>query len=121
MPITHEDLCVATKADQPFSRDGWIFELKYDGFRILASRHGEQVSLLSRKGTDFTQQFPEIAAELKEFPDVVLDCELVMLDPDGVPQFEPRHTNRAWQRESRRPCTRHARFCIGPRTATSAG
>ena len=89
MPITHEDLCVATKAEQPFSRDGWIFELKYDGFRILASHRGKRVSLLSRRGTDFTEQFPEIAADLKELPAVVLDCELVILDPNGVPQFEP--------------------------------
>ena len=61
VPITHEDLCIATKAAQPFERDGRVFELKYDGFRILASRRGALASLLSRKGTDFTAQFPEIA------------------------------------------------------------
>jgi bifunctional non-homologous end joining protein LigD len=87
--MTYEDLCVATKAAQPFTRDGWIFELKYDGFRILASCHSGSATLLSRKGTNFTAQFPELATELADLPDIVLDCELVMLDPDGVPQFEP--------------------------------
>jgi bifunctional non-homologous end joining protein LigD len=75
MPITHEDLCIATKAAQPFDRDGWIFELKYDGFRMLAARRGGLVSLHSRRGTDFTAQFPEIVDELETLPDVVLDCE----------------------------------------------
>jgi bifunctional non-homologous end joining protein LigD len=89
MPITHADLCIATKAEQPFDREGWIFELKYDGFRMLAARRGKLVSLYSRRGTDFTAQFPEIVAELETLPDVVLDCELVMLDESGVPQFEP--------------------------------
>jgi hypothetical protein len=85
---THKGLCVATKAPQPFEREGWIFELKYDGFRILASCRGKQVALRSRRGTGFTAQFPEIAAELAALPDVVLDCELVMLDTEGVPRFE---------------------------------
>jgi bifunctional non-homologous end joining protein LigD len=89
MAIIYDDLCVATKSDQPFERDGWIFELKYDGFRMLAARRGGLVSLHSRRGTDFTAQFPEIVAELETLPDVVLDCELVMLDENGVPQFEP--------------------------------
>jgi bifunctional non-homologous end joining protein LigD len=88
-PITYADLCIATKAEQPFDRDGWIFELKYDGFRMLASRRAGLISLHSRRGTDFTEQFPEIVAELEKLTDVVLDCELVMLDSAGVPQFEP--------------------------------
>jgi bifunctional non-homologous end joining protein LigD len=83
MPITHTDLCVATKADAPLSRAGWIFELKYDGFRILATHRAKHVSLLSRRGTEFAPQFPELVRELATLPDVVLDCELVVLDGNG--------------------------------------
>jgi len=65
MPITHEDLCVATKAEQPFSRDGWIFELKYDGFRVLATNDGDRIGLVSRKGTNLLPCFPEIGRQLQ--------------------------------------------------------
>jgi bifunctional non-homologous end joining protein LigD len=87
MPITPTDLCVPTIADRPFSREGWIFELKYDGFRMLATKHGDDVALLSRRGTNFTTVFPEIAAELASLPDMVLDAELLMLDADGKARF----------------------------------
>jgi ATP-dependent DNA ligase len=87
MPIKPTDLCVPTTADQPFSRAGWLFELKYDGFRILASHQGDEVSLLSRIATDYTSRFPEIARELANLPDIVLDAELVMLDGNGFPRF----------------------------------
>jgi len=86
--LTPADLCVPTLAEAPLSRRGWIFELKYDGFRILATKHGSSVALLSRRGTDFTDRFPEIATELAMLPDVVLDGELVSLDDGGRPQFE---------------------------------
>jgi bifunctional non-homologous end joining protein LigD len=42
----------------------------------------------SRRGTDYTERFPEIAVELLQLPDVVLDGELVIVDQDGRPQFD---------------------------------
>ena len=88
LSITPDDLCVPSKGQAPFTREGWIFELKYDGFRIIATHRGRYASLLTRRGTDFTEQFPELVTELRQLPDVVLDCELVMLDDQGVPRFE---------------------------------
>ena len=35
--ITADDLCVPPTVEKPFSEDGWIFELKYDGFRLLVT------------------------------------------------------------------------------------
>jgi bifunctional non-homologous end joining protein LigD len=55
---------------------------------IEGTKHGEEVAFLSRRGTDFTDRFPEIAAELATMPDVDLDAELVMLDENGKPTFE---------------------------------
>jgi bifunctional non-homologous end joining protein LigD len=94
MPIKPTDLCVPTSADQPFSRGGWVFELKYDGFRMLASHDGGDASLLSRNATDYTSRFPEIVAELGTLADIVLDAELVILDAKGFPRFG-RLTNRS--------------------------
>ena len=88
MTITHEDLAELVSASTPFNRAGWIFELKYDGFRMFASSRDSEIQLLSRRGNDFADRFPEIAIELLELPDVVLDGELVVLDVQGKPQFD---------------------------------
>jgi len=72
----------------PFTGQGWIFELKHDGFRALA-RSGSAVQLLSRSGRLMTDPFPEIVAALEQLPDgLVLDGELVVPAPDGRSDFE---------------------------------
>ena len=86
--ITHLDLAELVSSAAPFDRLGWIFELKYDGFRMLATHLGKHAELVSRRGTDFSDRFPEVIAELLALPDVVLDAELVMLDENGHPVFE---------------------------------
>lgn len=79
---------LATSASKPFDRAGWIFELKYDGFRVLAIRSGEGARLLSRRGNDLADCFPEIVACLRDLPNIALDGELVVLDSQGKPDFE---------------------------------
>lgn len=83
------DLVLATAQDTPFSRDGWIFEIKYDGYRLLAERSGREAFLRSRKGHDLTATFPEIARAVRGLPyeDLVLDGEVVVNGPDGLPSF----------------------------------
>jgi len=88
MSITHEDLAQLTSAPAPFDREGWIFELKYDGFRMLAAHRNGRAELVSRRGNDFADRFPEISTQLLKLPTTVLDAELVILDHDGVPDFE---------------------------------
>ncbi|MGZ5121754.1 MAG: ATP-dependent DNA ligase [Burkholderiales bacterium] len=86
--ITPRDLMLATPAKVPFSAQGWIFELKYDGFRVLASKKGKRVRLESRNGRDMTAEFPELAAAMRTLRhDVVIDGELVICDDRGCPQF----------------------------------
>jgi bifunctional non-homologous end joining protein LigD len=86
--ITHHDLAQLSLAAAPFDRAGWIFELKHDGFRMLAVNRPDRAELVSRRGNDFADRFPEIVDELIKLPDVILDCELVMVDAEGRSDFE---------------------------------
>ncbi|MGI8497035.1 MAG: DNA polymerase ligase N-terminal domain-containing protein [Gemmatimonadaceae bacterium] len=72
-----------------FTRDGWLFELKLDGYRLIASKsHGEAL-LLTRNGNDYTAVFPEIARAVRSLPvdECIIDGEVVVLDPQGLPSF----------------------------------
>jgi ATP-dependent DNA ligase len=51
----------ATDARQPFHRPGWIYEEKYDGWRILTFTDGPRVRLISREAVDHTDRFRELA------------------------------------------------------------
>jgi len=73
----------------PFTRDGWLFELKHDGFRALARTGRSGVQLLSRSGRSMAEPFPEIVSALEQLPDgLVLDSELVVPAADGRSDFE---------------------------------
>ncbi len=69
--------------------EGWAYEPKLDGYRVLAfvDEHGARLG--SRRGLDMTRPFPEIADELKEAAraPMVLDAELIALGADGKPSF----------------------------------
>jgi bifunctional non-homologous end joining protein LigD len=84
--VTH---MLATLSEQPFSRKGWVFEIKYDGVRVIAERHGEEVRMLGRSGEDITARYPEIAEALRGLvvEDFVLDGEIVAYDESGRPSF----------------------------------
>ncbi len=81
---------LATLAElESFDRDqDWVFEMKWDGYRAVASVRGDAVDLRSRNGLDFSPTYPELA-ELAAAVDVdaVLDGEIVALDDDGRPVF----------------------------------
>ncbi len=80
---------LAEPRDAPFSGEGWLFELKYDGYRLLARREGARAILRYRGGEDATALFPEIATAVGMLPaDAVLDGEVVVLGPDGRPAFQ---------------------------------
>lgn len=85
----------AETADAPFSREGWIYELKYDGFRLIAEKDGGRVRLRYRSGKDATHVYPDVVRALKAFPydRFVIDAEVVVLDEDAKP-----HIHRLQQR-----------------------
>jgi bifunctional non-homologous end joining protein LigD len=71
-------------------RDGWEFEIKWDGYRILGLVSGGEARLLSRKDQDYTERFVNVAKELAKAlktPDAVVDGEVCALDDEGRPSF----------------------------------
>jgi bifunctional non-homologous end joining protein LigD len=76
-------------AGSAFSDPAWVFEIKYDGYRLLAGKENGQVRLLSRNNHDFTRVFPEIAEVLSALPyqHYLLDGEVVVHDEHGLPSF----------------------------------
>ena len=86
-------------AAQDVQHGDWVFEVKWDGYRALATVNDGAVRLASRRGLDLTKDFPELGelARLIAPHDAVLDGEVVFLDPDGRPSFE-RLQNRAEHR-----------------------
>jgi bifunctional non-homologous end joining protein LigD len=81
---------LAQTAEAPFSRPGWVFELKYDGYRLIAGRAGSEPVLRYRRGQDVTARFPELATALTRLPyaGLVVDGELVVLDEENKPSFQ---------------------------------
>ena len=84
------ELMLAEPRDQPFSKPGWLFELKYDGFRMLAEKDGAQARLLTRNGNDASATFPDLIRALRALPHdhLILDGEVVCLGDDGRPEFQ---------------------------------
>src|SRR6478752_4796508 len=80
---------LATLTDAPFDDKGWIFEDKYDGFRMVATTQGGKVTLYSRNGKIISQSYVEIAKALEGVKgDAVIDGELVALDKNGISHFQ---------------------------------
>jgi bifunctional non-homologous end joining protein LigD len=75
--------------ERAFDGAGWLFELKLDGFRLLAGVEGGKPFLRYRRGHDSTALYPEIDLALRSMPyqDLVLDGEVVVLDASGRPDF----------------------------------
>src|SRR5688572_24800390 len=75
-------LMLAEPHDKAFTRDGWIFELKLDGYRLLATKQHGEALLLSRNGNDYTEVFPEVAKAIKALPfdQCIVDGEVVVMD-----------------------------------------
>src|SRR3954468_4686628 len=65
--------------------DGWLFEPKWDGFRCVVFRDGDDIELASRNERPFTRYFPELIEPLKaSLPErAVVDGEIVVADRDG--------------------------------------
>jgi bifunctional non-homologous end joining protein LigD len=81
---------LAKLVKEPPPGDQWVHEVKYDGYRILCFKRGDDIRLVSRTGHDWTGRFPSIVKELSSMPvrNVILDGEIVVLRPDGTTDFQ---------------------------------
>ncbi len=90
---------LATLIDAPFDDPGWLFEVKWDGFRAIATIGADGgVQLTSRNGKDLVARFPSLAAIAGDFTTapLVVDGEIVALDADGKSSFQLlQHPGRA--------------------------
>jgi bifunctional non-homologous end joining protein LigD len=98
---------LAEAREEPFSRAGWIFEVKLDGYRMRAVKERGTARLITRNDNDYSAAFPELIRALAALPysSVLMDGELVILDEQGRPSFQ-RLQNRA--RIGRSADIRHA-------------
>lgn len=85
-----QPIMLAALEKTPFSGSDWLFEVKYDGVRVLASRRGDAVALYGRSGQAITTRYPEVTAALQALPveHFVIDGEIVALDETGKPSFQ---------------------------------
>lgn len=70
--------------------DEWLYELKFDGYRFLATKGGDAVHLWSRTEHDMSARFPRVVAALRALPceTAILDGELIVPDEHGCPSFQ---------------------------------
>jgi bifunctional non-homologous end joining protein LigD len=81
---------LATLVRKPFEKKGWVYEEKYDGFRIVAYKEGDRVSLMSRNDIERSARFPHIANAVKALGSrtLLLDGEAIVVDRKGVSHFQ---------------------------------
>jgi bifunctional non-homologous end joining protein LigD len=69
--------------------EGWMFEIKFDGYRCIAVKTGSTVKLYSRRENTLNDRFPDVVAALEGFKgDFVMDGEIVAADEQGRPSFQ---------------------------------
>jgi bifunctional non-homologous end joining protein LigD len=75
---------------EPPATGDWIYELKFDGIRLIGIKKDEKVSLLSRNANELTARFAEIVDAIKALParECVIDGEVVALDEEGRSSFQ---------------------------------
>ncbi|HLX46271.1 MAG TPA: non-homologous end-joining DNA ligase, partial [Bryobacteraceae bacterium] len=81
---------LASLVPKPFDRRGWVYEEKYDGYRIVAYKEGAKVTLLSRNHHDRTATFAVVAEAVGQLRErtLLLDGEVVAFDSKGVSRFQ---------------------------------
>ena len=99
--------CLPTRALSPPSGARWVHEIKHDGYRLIARRVGEQVTLRTRGGYDWAERYPRIVRSVLTLrvESVALDGEVVWLTDDGVSDFDALLAGRMMLRRSCSPST----------------
>ena len=87
-PVGFIEPCIPTAARKPPVGPRWIHEIKHDGYRLMVCRRGGRVRLFTRRGYDWTDRYPPVAATANVLPnDATIDGEVVVCDAAGVADF----------------------------------
>jgi bifunctional non-homologous end joining protein LigD len=79
---------LATLVDKPFDEPGWLYEVKWDGYRALAFVNKGQVELKSRNDKSFNEKFYPVTQALKKWKiNAVIDGEIVVVGENGISNF----------------------------------
>jgi bifunctional non-homologous end joining protein LigD len=79
----------ATLVDEPFDDKNWVFETKWDGFRLIAEKRGNTLKLWSRNGIDVTSRYAVLVPALQKVEgSCVIDGEICALDAQGRSRFQ---------------------------------
>src|SRR5205814_7824627 len=93
----------ATAATELPEGDEWIYEVKWDGYRVLALKHAKDVCLMSLKEKNLTTDFPDVVDAVRDIQahTAILDGEVVAVDQKGCPSFQALQnrasSGRDWQ------------------------
>ena len=80
---------LATLVDEPFDDKSWVFEAKWDGFRLITEKRGDALRLWSRNGIDVTTKYAVLLPALQKIEgSCVIDGELCALDAHGHSRFQ---------------------------------
>ncbi len=92
----------ARLAEQPPATGDWLYELKFDGIRLICVKNREKVTLLSRNQNDLSARYPEIAEAVRALParECVIDGEVVALDDEGRSSFQLLQARETEERKS---------------------
>ncbi len=107
---------LATLVDEVPGDDGWVYELKYDGVRLLARCDGDDVRAISRNGLDWTHKIGPVAGALAklDLDGAWLDGELIVSDPNGRSDFSLlQHTLEQGRLEELQYCVFDVLFSEG--------
>lgn len=79
---------LATLVNKPFDQEGWLYEVKWDGFRSVSYLNKGAVDIRSRNNKDFNKKFYPVYNALKDWPvNAVVDGEIIVVDDQGMPDF----------------------------------
>ena len=90
LPCLASEPCLPRPAKEPPAGPGWIYEIKHDGFRIIARRDAAGVRLVTRNGYHFANRFPLIVEAIAALPasSCVVDGEAIVVDENGLSMFD---------------------------------
>ena len=99
---------LASIVEDPFDDPNWLFEIKWDGYRVISFIEGGKVRMISRNQNDLGPRYPELSAlpKLVNATTAILDGEVVVLDEEGRPSFSLMQQRTGIRAHGRQAATR---------------